>query len=108
MALGTYILSETASTKRPPALSGGKRGEAVANVASMRIAPPAPVDSETKTKMEINTPYKVFLTYAERSVDLAEGDLLVYGSVEYPIVRLEAWSFAGFSFYQIYIEELKR
>jgi hypothetical protein len=37
-----------------------------------------------------------------------EGDLVVKDSVEYPVLRCEDWSFGGFSFKRLYLEEVRR
>lgn len=84
-------LTITASTKRPPAVSGGKRGAMVANLASVQIAPLTGVSSEVALRAGLDSPYNLLQTFAD-DVDIADGDELtpaegVYANVAMPVRR---------------------
>jgi hypothetical protein len=69
---------ETASTKRPPALSGGKRGEAVTNLSGLKCTPLDPVSSEIQKRIALETPMELlqtFITDGQGFVHLVVEDL---------------------------------
>lgn len=98
----------TASTKRSPAASGGKRGTPTTFIASLRCAPLDPVDPETRQRLAINTPHELLQTFVDAGLDIQEGDILVVDSEEYPIPSAAQWSWRGSEFVHLIIEELKR
>jgi len=100
----------TASTKRPPAIVDGKRGAAVTHVASLACTPLDPVDAEIRERVGLQTPHELLQTHIQGGVDIREGDVLVVGSVEYPIRAVEEWTWPGdqTDYLTLYLEELKR
>ena len=81
----------TASTKRPPAISSGKRGAAATNISSLRCTPLDPVDPEIRQRLILNTPNELLQTYTEGGLDIVEGDILTVSSVDYPIRAVGEW-----------------
>lgn len=81
----------SASTKRPPAISSGKRGAPATNVASLSCTSLDPVDPELRQRLALDTPHELLQTFVDNGVDIAEGDLLVVGSKEYPIRAVGDW-----------------
>ena len=80
----------TASTKRPPAVASGIVGEPVTNIASLLITPFMSASAELAMDANIQDPREAKLTYCfvdgnGALYDVAEGDVLVVGSDEYPI-----------------------
>lgn len=80
----------TASTKRSPAVSGGKVGAPVTNLASVLVVPLLPLNSALVEEAQLKNPREHKLTYAFANSsntlpDIAEGDILVISSVEYLI-----------------------
>lgn len=98
----------TASTKRSPAASGGKRGVPTTFIATLQCAPLDPVDPETRQRLAINTPHELLQTFVDAGLDILEGDILVVDSVDYPIRSAAQWSWRGSEFVHLIIEELKR
>lgn len=98
----------TASTKRSPAASGGKRGTPTAFIASLRCAPLDPVDPETRQRLAINTPHELLQTFVDAGLDILEGDILVVDGEDYPIRSAAQWLWRGSEFVHLIIEELKR
>jgi hypothetical protein len=81
----------TASTKRPPVISSGKRGAAATNISSLRCTPLDPVDPEIRQRLILNTPNELLQTYTEGGLDIVEGDILTVSSVDYPIRAVGEW-----------------
>jgi hypothetical protein len=75
----------TASTERA-SLTGF-----VANLSGLKVTPLAPVDAETKQRLEINTPHVTWETCLQDAPDIRKGDKLVIGAVKYPIYHVEKW-----------------
>lgn len=106
----TLMATITASTKRPPAISSGKRGAIVENIASLACFPIDPITAEIAARMGIATPHEVLHTFVEGGLDIQEGDTLVVGSTEYPIKGVEDWDwdiFGDSDFQLLLLEELK-
>lgn len=103
-------MTVTASTKRGPAISGGKRGAPVAEIASLTVTPLDPLDAEIRNRLEIETPVKLKQTFTLGSHDIVDGDVLVVATVEYPIKYVEAWPAGPISdaFKLLVVEELQR
>ena len=53
----------TASTKRPPAISGGKRGEATTKLSGLKCTPLDPVSSEIRKRVALDTPMELLQTF---------------------------------------------
>ena len=106
----TRFATVTASTKRPPAISSGKRGAAVQNLASLSCLPLDPVDPELQQRLGIDTPHEVLQTFTQNGLDIEEGDILVVSSVEYPIRAVEEWYWGPDSAdtLRLIVEDLKR
>lgn len=98
----------TASTKRAPASSGGKRGQPVAYLTEIRVTPLDPVDAETRQRLALNTPHELLQTFAHGGLDILEGDVLVVGTTEYPVRSAGQWAWRGSEFVHLVLEELKR
>jgi len=103
------LATVTASTKRPPAISSGKRGAPAENVASLVCTPLDPVDAELRQRLALDTPHALLQTFVDNGVDIAEGDLLVVGSTEYPIRAAGDWYWSPLSanYVRLILEDLK-
>lgn len=100
----------TASTKRPPAISSGIRGAATTNLSSLSCLPLDPVDAELRARVAIDTPHELLQTFVQDGLDIAEGDILVVDSTEYPIRAVEDWYWGPDeeNYLRLIVEELKR
>lgn len=101
------FLTVTASTKRAPAISSGKRGTPVTQVTSLRCTPLDPVDPELRQRLALNTPHELLQTFTAETA-IAQGDLLVVSGVEYPIRSCAEWVWRGTTFRHLVVEDLKR
>lgn len=59
------LLRVTASTKRAPAMSGGKRGAPVTHLVGIRSTPLDPLDPETQRRLALETPHELLQTYVD-------------------------------------------
>lgn len=55
----------TASTRRAPAISGGKRGDPVTNIASLNCLPLTPISADVQRRLVLETPYQALQTMVE-------------------------------------------
>lgn len=103
------LARETASTKRPPAASGGKRGEPEAHLTGIAIWPLVPVDPEIAYRLNLETPHELLQTFTEET-DISEGDILTVSSVDYPVRAVADWPWRPTGDYRlvVIVEELKR
>lgn len=97
-----------ASTKRPPVVAGGKRGTPATYLTGLSITPLDPVDPELRQRLALDTPHELRQSFATGSPDILEGDLLVVGSIEYPIRSVAQWAWRGSTYVHMVVEELKR
>ena len=82
----TYMATVTASTKRGNMTTGFQ-----ANLSGLKCFPLAPVDPETRKRLELNTPHIVYETFFQGDLDIKKGDLLVINSVEFPVRSVAVW-----------------
>jgi hypothetical protein len=106
----TLMATVTASTKRPPTLVNGKRGDPATNLSSLSCFPLDPVDPELRQRMAINTPHELLQTFTQGGLDIQEGDLLVVGTTEYPIRACAEWHWPedDANYLHLILEDLKR
>lgn len=95
----------TASTKRPPAISGGKRGAAVTHISTLKITPLDPVDGDTVRRLNLATTVEVLQTFCESGYDIKDGDVLVVDSVEYPIRAVSDWAFINSTYLHLIVDQ---
>lgn len=103
------FLTETASTKRSPAASGGKVGAMTTNVSGLAIVPLMPVSPEVAQYLPLESPREAKETFLA-TADIVEGDRLVVDSVEYVVRSVAEWtddSSGGQSFIRVVVEQIK-
>jgi hypothetical protein len=59
------MLTVTASTKRSPAIVGGKRGAPATKLASIQCTPLDPVDPELRQRLALNTPHELLQSFVD-------------------------------------------
>ena len=102
------LLTVTASTKRPPAVVSGKRGELAAYLSMLKCSPLDPVSAEISQRVALNTPHEVLQAFIGAD-DVREGDVLTVGGKDYPIRAVEDWAnFRGVTFRVMVLEDIKR
>lgn len=97
----------TVSTKRPPAIAGGKRGSPVTYISSLACTPLVPVAPEVLNRMNLDTPFEGKETYVFSNADVVEGDFITYNSTDYRVVGVAEWPVAGETFLHVLLEEDK-
>lgn len=102
------LATVTASTKRPPAVSSGKRGAPATNIVSLSCTPLDPVNAEIQQRLQLKTPHELSQTFVDGSLDIVEGDILVVSGIEYPIRAVADWTFGSSKYLHLILEELKR
>lgn len=100
------LATETASTKRPPAVSGGRRGTAATNIASLACTPLDPVDSEIRQRLVLDTPHEVLQTFVDGTLDIREGDIFTYSGQDYPVRACAEWKWRGSAYLHLILEDL--
>ena len=103
----TRFLTVTASTKRAPTITSGKRGAPADHVTTLTCTPLDPVDAELRQRLALDTPHELLQAFTQET-DIREGDLLVVGSTEYPIKSCAEWVWRGTTFQHLILEDLKR
>lgn len=101
------LATETASTKRSPTVSGGRRGTATTSVASLSCTPLDPVDPELRERLALSTPHELLQTYVRGDPDILEGDIFVSSGSEYPIRSCAEWKWSSDVFLRLILEDLK-
>lgn len=99
----------TASTKRPPSISGGKRGAPATNISSLSCTPLDPINPELRQRLALETPHELLQTFVDTALDIKEGDILVVSDTEYPIRAVGDWAAAASmpAYKWLVIEDLK-
>jgi len=100
--------TQVASTKRSPAVAGGKVGEPVSHLTDILIMPLMPAGEDIRAEAALNSPREAKETYC-REEDIIEGDHLVVEGVEYIIRWVGEWPWpdASEDFHRLAIEEVK-
>lgn len=106
MTTSHRFATATATTKRSPAVSGGKRGPAVAHLAAFSCDPLLPVNTETAERAGLETPYNVFETFVYSDLDIESGDILTVAGVDYPIRAVDRWPWNDKTYYLRIVCEL--
>ena len=122
----TKMSTATYSTKRNPAMSSSKRSVSVAKLSSVASVPimPAVAGQGAMTPMPISDPirgqqldlyetYIEYQTHVDSSVtvtqlpDVKENDMVVVGSVNYKVRRVETWPATSslLSYLRVLLEE---
>jgi len=108
------VASVTASTKRPPAISGGKAGVPVTNLSSIKCTRPVTPSNahELEQTYQLGTLSTVKVCYVQDNLDIKTGDTLVIASGafagEFPIKYVGLYGFGDDVRKELTIEVLKR
>ena len=97
-----FLATVTANTKRA-SLTGGY----APYLYDLKCMPLAPLDAETRKRLDLNTPHMVFETFVEGSYDIRKGDILVIDSVEYPIRSAAPWPMFSETRFHLVVEDLR-
>ena len=103
------LATVTASTKRRGAVIDGLEPAYATEIESLKCLPLDPVDPAVAQGVEGLGFRELLQTSIEGSPDIIEGDLLVVGSVEYPVKSVENWTWSpdGTDYLVLLLEDLK-
>ena len=110
----TRIATETASTKRPPARSGGIAGAPATQIASLKCTRPVTPSNahELEQTFQLGTLSTVKVCYVQDNLDVKTGDTLVIATGdfagEFPIKYVGLYGFGSDVRKELTIEVLKR
>lgn len=104
------VCNQTASTKRPPAIASGIRGVPTTQLSSISCTKLSPVSADLAQTLMLDTPYELKQLFVTGQADIKEGDILVFGGVEYPIKYVGEYErfFNSDLRLHLIVEELKR
>jgi len=97
----------TASTKRRGAVVSGLEPAYTEEIASLACFPLDPVSPEIAMGVEGLSFREILQTAVEGGLDIVEGDLLIVGSIEYPIRAVEDWTWKGSTYQILLLEDRK-
>lgn len=95
------LATKTLDVKRPPAMSGGKRGQPVAvdGLAALPCLPLAPVQparaQELIARWKFPAAVVLLETWVAGKHDIRHGDVVVLDGGEYPVRAVAAWTAFG-------------
>jgi hypothetical protein len=102
------------STKRQPAITGGKRGAPALHLVGdhLRCTPLDPADpggkGEFVARLITEATTQLLETMVDAELDIRAGDLLVARGREYPIKACGRWEWRGSEFLYLIVEDLQR
>lgn len=111
----TRVATCTASTKRPPAITGGKAGAPATSISSLKCTRPADANDakELRETYQIGTLVQIQQVFVQGNLDILTGDVLIITTPsdwagEYPIRIVQKIGFGDDIRKRLIIEGLKR
>lgn len=90
------FLKYTVSIKRPPSVSGGRRGTPQVHLEDIKCTPLDPISEEIALREALESPYELVQAFIKGNYDIREGDILVLSTgTEYPIRAVGDWDWTG-------------
>lgn len=88
--------TQTASTKRSPALAGGKVGAPIEEVPSLKCYPLVQLsDPALVERFATKAVSLVYETFVQDGLDIVAGDVLVISSTDYLVVGVNSYPWPG-------------
>lgn len=100
------VATETASVKRPPAVSGGQRGKPEFVLVNLKCTPLYPVDLDVAARIVSDLTVTLLETFIETNSTILRGDLLVMNGKEYPVKSIEPWTWRGTKRLRVRVEDI--
>lgn len=97
------------TTQRPPAQSGGKRGNPVNHLTDpmLRCTPLDPVDLEVRQRLNLPVGRTFLKTFVDQGIDLGQGDTLIAQGKSYPVYAVGVWAWMDTTYREVILEELR-
>lgn len=104
------IATVTASTKRLPAMVGGKQGAPTTCISLLKCTRLVLADDakELRETYKLETLVSILQCFVQGDLDIVTGDVLVIGDKEYPIRVVQEWPFGTDVRRRLILEGLKR
>lgn len=104
------LATVTASTRRNPGVSSGKRGEKTTYLTSLLCTPLDPVQPEIAYRAGLESPFEALETYVDKDLDILKGDDLVVGSKTYQVKAVAEWGWkrGKTEYLHLLLEEVKQ
>lgn len=105
------MMNVTASTKRSPALTAGKRGLPATHLTALRCTPVDPANGQGAQDLalrlgdSLKQGFRIMETFTEPGQDLIDGDVLITNGREYVIRQVNEWAWRGSSFMHLLMED---
>ena len=85
------LATQAASTKRSGGITDGLEDAYTEEIAALLCLPLMPVDPELAQEFPGLSFREILMTFVQGGLDIAEGDVLVVGSTEYPVRAVANW-----------------
>ena len=103
------LLTVICSTKRPPAIAAGKRGEVVVNLVDVPCTRFYPVTAEIALSAGLQAPHTVQQVYMSEDTDILNGDYLTVDDEDYPVKAAFLWPWIdGSSYMHVVVDKFAR
>lgn len=83
------VMTTVSYTRERATLTGGYSGVGSPTFAG---TPVAPVDAETRKRLQLDTPHTLWEVHMQGDPDIKAGDKLVNGTVKYPVKTKEPYT----------------
>lgn len=101
------LMPNIVETKRPPDVTNGRRSEPVTYLTNVRCSNLFPVEAEVAQLLPNKSPKELLQAFVPGTSDVKEGDILVFGSREYPIRAAAEWALRSKAVTHLIVEDLK-
>jgi hypothetical protein len=109
MAFDILTRRARANVLRPPAMSGGKRGDPATVLVGIACSPLDPADAEVRQRLGLNGPIEIYQTFVDAEADIRQGDYLQTREERYSVRAVGDWvEFNGETFRQLFLEQFKQ
>ena len=114
MTAFAHLCTVTASTKKLPPVSGGKRGDPIPSLSGLKCLPLDPVDSRTARRLELPSIIELKQTFTQGTLAttyIESGHLFIDAGtgIEYAVRHVEEWMWSEtIQTLRIIIEEVKQ
>lgn len=101
------LMPNLVATKRPPAVTDGKRADPITYLTNVKCSNLFPVEAEVAQLLPNRSPKELLQCFVPGTEDVLEGDILVFDSREYPIRAAAEWSLRTRAVTHLILEDLK-
>jgi hypothetical protein len=103
----SMIMHNTLTTKRPPTVVSGRRGDPVDYLSAVPCTSLLPVSPEVAARYPNRRPTELLQCFVPGTYDVVEGDTVVFGGKQYPVRDAAEWSLRRTSITHLILEDIK-